>query len=87
MSVDLKLELAWKVLKSEHEYFFKTVFLAQQIFIKQVIACFFIKKIKFQKNIFVFNNRSNDDMTATSSRMSEVVHGQIKKKLRTFFVE
>lgn len=58
---------------------FKTVFLAQQIFIKQVIACFFIKKIKFQKNIFVFNNRSNDDMTATSSRMSEVVHGQIKK--------
>lgn len=58
---------------------FKTVFLAQQIFIKQVIACFFIKKKKFQKNIFVFNNRSNDDMTATSSRMSEVVHGQIKK--------
>lgn len=60
------------------KYFFKTVFLAQQIFIKQVIACFFIKK-KLQKNIFVFNNRSNDDMTATSSRMSEVVHGQIKK--------
>lgn len=39
----------------------------------------FLLKNKIPEEYFVFNNRSNDDMTATSSRMSEVVHGQIKK--------